>query len=333
MVPLALLALAASLSAADFGALPPREPLRLAAALTPPATAVPEINSKLDFTGVTWPESLTPQDRVAFALALNISGSFEGDQAWATISNDFDGQGVSLGLLNQNLGQGSLQPMLQRMRENHPDTMAVTFSSDHLKSLYDMLDSWQRAGKVEAFGALPKRLSLLDEPPVQMQDRTGPSADEDSVAWAERTLYTDGGKTFDPVWQAELVALAAHPQYVSYQLDAALGYHEKAAGYEALIKVRQLRAYLMLYDVVVQNGGLYEDDLDDYAAYVKANPKATSTQKLQKLLALRLRHVRPKYVADVKSRKNAIINGTGTVHGSRRNLPVEYNYPPLWPYR
>jgi hypothetical protein len=333
MVPLALLALAASVSAADFGALAPLEPLRLAAGLTPPATAVPEINSKLDFAGVTWPASLTPQDRVAFALALNISGSFEGEQAWATISNDFDGQGLSLGLLNQCLGQGSLQPMLQRMRENHPETMAVVFSSDHLKSLYGMLDAWQRAARAEVSEGTPKRLDWRDEPPVGTLDRTGPSADEDSVAWAERTLYTDGGVTFDPVWKAELTALAAHPQYVSYQLDAALRYHDKAAGYEAVIKVRELRAYLMLYDIVVQNGGLYQDDLDDYAAYVKANPKSTATQRLRKLLALRLRHVRPKYVADVRSRKNAIISGTGTVHGSRRNLPVEYNYPPEWPYR
>jgi hypothetical protein len=211
--------------------------------------------------------------------------------------------------------------------------MAVHFSVDHLQSLYGMLDSWRRTARGEAFGDAPKRLDWRDEPLVEARDRTGPSADEDSVAWAERTLYTDGGVTFDPVWKAELTALAAHPEYVSFQIDAALGYHEKAAGYESRIKVRELRAYLMLYDVVVQNGGLYPADLEDYDAYVKANPKSTSTQRLQKLLALRLRHVRPKYVADVKSRKNAIINGTGTVHGSRRNLPVEYNYPPLWPYR
>lgn len=332
MVPLALLALAASVRASDFGALPPIAPPRLYSALTLPATAVPEINSRLDFSGVTWAPSLTPQDRVAFALALNISGSFEGEEAWATISNDFDGQGLSLGLLNQNLGQGSLQPLLQRMRAEHPDTWAVLFSSDHLKSISEMLDRWQSAAGMESLDAGPRRLDWRDEPVFAAQ-RAALSAEESSVAWAETNLYTDGGRTFDPVWKAELMALAGHPQYVSIQIDAAQGYHEKAAEYEGRIRVRQLRSYLMLFDIVVQNGGLYPDDLDDYAAYVKANPNSTGTQRLQKLLALRLRHVRPKYLADVRSRKNALINGTGVVHATRRNLPVEYNYPPLWPYR
>jgi hypothetical protein len=300
--------------------------------LTPPATAVPEINSHLDFSGVAWPAQLTPQDRVAFALALNISGSFEGDDAWSNLTNDFDGQGLSLGLLNQNFGQGSLQPLLLRMRGQHPDTMSVLFSTDHLKSLSDMLDAWQGTVRSESWPGMPARLSLLDEPLAAMQSGE-PSPDDASVAWAKAALYTDGGKTFDPVWKVELMNLAAHPQYVSMQIDAALGYHEKAAGYEARIGVRELRAYLMLFDVVVQNGGLYPDDLDDYAAYVKANPHAASTQKLQKLLALRLRHVRAKYVADVRLRKSAIITGTGTVHGAKRNLPVEYSYPPLWSYR
>ena len=329
------LTLAAPVSAGEpdgFGALPALAPLRLASSLTPPATAVPEIDSHLDFSGVAWPAQLTPQDRVAFALALNISGSFEGEDAWSNLTNDFDGQGLSLGLLNQCLGQGSLQPLLLRMRGRHPESFVVIFSSGHLKSLSGMLDRWQGAARMESWSGAPARLSLLDEPLASMQSGS-PSPDDASVAWAKAALYTDGGKTFDPVWKAELIKLAAHPEYVSIQIDAALGYHEKAAGYEARIGVRELRAYLMLFDVVVQNGGLYPDDLDDYAAYVKANPHATDTLKLQKLLALRLRHVRAKYVADVRSRKNALITGAGTVHGSKRNLPAEYSYPPLWVYR
>jgi len=319
-------------AARSFGALSALPPLRLQAALTPPAMALPEIHSKLDFSGVAWPEALTPADRVAFALALNISGSFEGEDAWSNLTNDFDGQGLSLGLLNQTLGQGTLQPLLLRMRDQHPDALAVVFSSEHLKSLSGMLDRWQGSVRREAWPGTPARLSLLDEPAAAMQG-AAPSPDGVSVSWAKAALYTDGGKTFDPAWKRELMNLAAHPGYVSIQIDAALGYHEQAAGYESRIGVRELRAYLMLFDVVVQNGGLYPDDLDDYAAYVKANPRATSTRKLQKLLALRLRHVRAKYAADVRSRKSAVILGTGTVHGAKRNLPVEYNYPPAWPYR
>ncbi|MCX5795072.1 MAG: hypothetical protein NTY77_06230 [Elusimicrobia bacterium] len=312
-----------------FGVAPALPPLHIQSA-PPPHTRLPQIRSALDFSGVQWPAELTEADRIAFEVALNISGSFEGDDGWVNLTNDFDGQGLSLGLLNQCLGQGSLQPLLIAMRDRHMDQMSVVLSTAHLASLSGMLSQWQSSMTVQS--ASEPRLSWLDETagPFQAQ---GFDPDQASVAWARANLYTDGGKSFDPVWKQELTALANNPEYVTLQINAALGYHAKAAAYESQVGVRQLRAYLMLFDVVVQNGGLYPDDLADYAAYVKANPHATSTQKLQKLLALRLRHVRAKYVADVRSRKGAIITGTGVVHGVKRDLPAEYVYDPLWVYR
>ncbi|MCJ8277796.1 MAG: hypothetical protein MJK18_13215, partial [Bdellovibrionales bacterium] len=59
------------------------------------------ICSSLEFKGVTWSPELSQDDRVAFAIALNVSGSFEGHSGWSNLSNNFDGQGVSMGLLNQ----------------------------------------------------------------------------------------------------------------------------------------------------------------------------------------------------------------------------------------
>jgi len=278
----------------------------------------------LDFSGVTWSESLTLDDRKALGIALNISGSYEGNKGWGNIATNFDGQGVSLGLLNQNLGQGSLQPMLIRMRDQHPEALKAIFKPEHLKSLLAMLSRWEKASKDEPPSPT---LSILDEP-LDSEER---SANSDSVAWAEENLYDGSG--FDPVWKKGLVALAEHPDYVSYQIAAAEGYHAKALKYQVRIGIKEFRAYLMLFDIVVQNGSLYEVDLTDYEAYVKANPSATNTQKLEKLLELRIRHVREQYKADVRARKKTIINGAGTVHGERRDLPKEYSYDPLWAYR
>lgn len=286
-----------------------------------------ELRGGLDFSSVTWPSSLTPDDQAAFKAALNISGSFEGDEGWGNITGNFDGQGLSLGLLNQCLGQGSLQPLLIRMRDQRFKTLEALFSPDHLESLLGMLAKWQSSAGIES--AFP-RLSLLDVPSDPYKPELT-SANQASVSWALKNLYS--GAHFEPVWKAELVALSNAPEYVSFQIAAALGYHERAAAYEEEIGVREFRAYLMLFDIVVQNGGLYPEDLSEYAAYVQAEPNATSAQKLEKLLALRLRHVKPKYVQDVKSRKRAIITGKGTVHGAVRDLPAEYSYDPLWPYR
>ena len=271
---------------------------------------------------------MTADDRSALEIALNISGSFEGDDAWANLSDNFDGQGVSLGLLNQNLGQGSLQPMLIRMRDEHPQALKTLLGPDHLRGLLQMLSQWQTAARIDSEDA---PLSVLDDP----GEDGGPqatAADHASVVWAVANLYDSAGR-FVPAWQAELSALASSPDYVSIQIEAAARDHELALADEARIGVRELRSYLFLFDVQVQDGGLYPQDFDDYAAYVKRTPDADSTAKLEKLLTLRLRHVRKQYEEDVRQRKLAVIRGTGTVHGAARNLPVQYCYDGAWPYR
>jgi hypothetical protein len=90
---------------------------------------------------------------------------------------------------------------------------------------------------------------------------------------------------------------------------------------------------LFLFDVKVQNGGFYSQDFDDYAAYLKQNPGASDTARLEELLTLRLRHVRKKYQEDVRTRKLAVIRGSGKVHGEDRNLPAQYCYDGAWPYK
>lgn len=50
--------------------------------------------------------------------ALQLTGHFEdSDAPWSAVSGNFDGMGVSLGVLQWNLGQGSLQPLVQRAGE------------------------------------------------------------------------------------------------------------------------------------------------------------------------------------------------------------------------
>jgi hypothetical protein len=177
---------------------------------------------------------------------------------------------------------------------------------------------------------VPGPLSAFDEP-TEKAALSAPNANKASVGWAVANLYA--GKDFDPLWKSELVAVANSPEYVSIQIAAAIDDHDRALDFEARIGVRELRAYLMLFDVNVQNGGLYPEDLADYRAYVSAHPGSDTAARLEKLLELRLRHVRRRVIADVRSRKRAIIRGLGTVHGGARNLPAEYCYDGAWPYR
>lgn len=295
------------------------------------------ICSTLSLKDVAWPLALDETGKRSLALALNISGSFEGGSGWKNITNNFDGQGLSLGLLNQCLGQGSLQPLMIKMRDRNNATMKSQFTSAHFTSLTGMLSKWQGTAKTSAledaiyFGEGDEdlrpdgRLSDLDLLPEGSDGRgEQESASSDSVTWAKQNLYTDGGTTFQATWKKELQAMSAHPAYVSLQIEAALSLHNKAMGYMKTLGFQQLRSYLFLFDINVQNGGLYSADVTAYKAAFPAGSTASETTRLKKILEIRLTHVIEKYKNDVNSRKLSIINGAGVVHGSSRNYPKEY---------
>ncbi|MBI2362784.1 MAG: hypothetical protein HYV15_05320 [Elusimicrobia bacterium] len=278
---------------------------------------------------MTWPPSFSNEDQLALKLALNVSGSYEGPDGWSNLTDDFDGQGVSMGLLNQNLGQGSLQPMLVRMRDEHYPVLQNIFSPQHLLSLLQMLGQWQPPPSPPPADDKPN--STIDEPETGVTAQLSPAAAE-GVAWAKKNLYQPDG-SFDPGWAAELKALAAAPEFVSIQIAEAAGLHERALADETRTGIRELRAYLMFFDVAVQNGGFHAVDITEFTAWKRRNPKASTAQKLSKLLSLRLRHVRRRFVIDVNQRKQAIIFGKGRVHGELRNLPAQYCYDGTWAYK
>jgi hypothetical protein len=283
---------------------------------------------------VSWEGQLSDFQEQGLELALNISGSFEGSKGWANLTNNFDGQGLSMGLLNQNLGQGSLQPLLIEMKNNHLDVLQRIFSPVHLQSLLGMLAQWNLDSQaLLVSSAVVSKLSNLD---ISLNESLDGSLDalstatNNSVTWAVNNIYN--GSSFIPQWQTELTALGQSSEYISIQVEAALTLHQHAVESMAPIQVDELRSYLMVFDIVVQDGGIYSQDYADYATWLSQNPQSPTTARLIEILTLRLRHVLPQYVADVQSRKLAIINGSGVVHGQSRNLEKQYCFNRLTPY-
>jgi hypothetical protein len=289
----------------------------------------PSICSDLSFDQVVWPENVSVKQLDAFALAMNITGSFEGHDGWSNISNNFDGQGLSLGLFNQNFGQGSLQPLMIDYQQSANNRMSSIFSASQRSSLTSMLNTWLTANG----GALSKASvqSIPDTSPLDIHYNTivsqkaSNSTNQASVDWAVSQLYT--GTQFKPEWLTALQNLSADPMYVSLQIEAAIKLHNKAMGYVNKYGFKTLYSYLFFFDIVVQNGGISSTTESQYLAWEKNNKNASEKTKLLQLLEYRLLVVNPIYVADVRSRKTSIINSTGTVHGSQRNYPVEYCSP------
>lgn len=302
-----------------------------------PADFELSICSELNFDHVTWPKGMDEEEVNAYALAMNISGSFEGHDGWSNIANNFDGQGISLGLFNQNLGQGSLQPLLNGYRSAHPNLFLSHFTASQAQSLQQMLNTWGTA-QINPLAKLQvqqnqweRDTSDLDDPllitqsTLNVSSKASNTQNQHSVDWAVANLYS--GTQFKTAWRTALQDLAEQPEYVTYQVAAATAIHKKAMGYMESYGFRELSSYLFFFDIVVQNGGIQSSVQTEYLTWLRSNPSATEITKAKRLLEFRLKLVRSEYVADVRSRKLSILNGTGTVHGSVRNYAREYCGP------
>lgn len=302
----------------------------------PQPEPTPGVCSKLSFRGHKWPNGMSALERDSLVIALNLTGSFEGHKGWQNLANDFDQQGLSMGLLNQNLGTGSLQPLWSQMRKKHLGKFRALFGASRFESLQTMLRRWesaQAAGELSSFDLEnfdeENYISPLDIVPDGELDAFATTAEQDSVQWARQNLYV--GSKFKPEWERELIALGGDLAYVSLQIDAAMTLHRRALSYVRKIGVFDVRAYLVMFDFAVQNGVIKAVDFADFDVWLKSNPAVLARQRLIKILELRLRHVRPQYVEDVRSRKTAIIDGKGRVHGSDRDFEREYCFRRLTP--
>lgn len=287
------------------------------------------ICSNLDFMGFSWPSDMFEFEKEALEVALNITGSFEGFGGWQNLTNDFDGQGLSMGLMNQTLGTGSLQPLLLKMRQLHFDKFQSLFQADHFQSLMTMLSNWENSNVRQSSSEVVSPLDL-GSPELSANEASAFS----SVEWARRTIYDSPG-VFNPIWKNELLKLASSHEYVSLQINAAWDLHLRALALHKMMAVYELRTYLLMFDIVVQNGNLKPEDEVDYRNYVRHNPRATAQQRLEKIVNLRLRWVKPQYRNDVRARKMSLINGFGQVHGVSRQYEKEFcfNRKQIFPRR
>jgi hypothetical protein len=291
--------------------------------------------SKLDFANLTWPAGLTPQEKSAFALGLNISGSFEGDDGWRNITNNFDGEGLSLGLLNQCLGEGSLQPLMIQMIQSHGELMQQIFGGDSFGKVSTMLNQWQKrslseedeSDTIQGFSALDDEDVIADFLKRKPKPKPKPkpkTPNEESVDWAIKNIYSDSkGLNFQPLWLMDFEAMSNSTEYRSLQLQKAYSLHQGAMALFRHFKMTQIRSYLFFFDIMVQNGGI-NDDVTASIDEILKRKVYSETEKLEQILAVRLKFVRRHYVGDVKARKESLIKGVGFVHGKKRDYDLEY---------
>lgn len=231
---------------------------------------------------------------------LNMTGYFENSvyvpQSFSGISNNFDGQGISFGVLQQNIGRGSLQPMLKKLDQEHPEVLKSVFGKDY-SSLHRMLK-------------MPH---------------------DSQLEWAKQiqTPSKDGVNPW-PRWKKEFKALGQTPEYQQIQIGAAKTVYQKSLKLCEQFGLRSERGVAFMFDVVTQNGGIEKKGLQIGQAIqrdidvLKKTGKDSEEARMAAIARRRTAACNPRWRADALNRKMTIAKGHGVVHGNTIDLDKQF---------
>ncbi|WP_303863837.1 hypothetical protein [Alkalibaculum bacchi] len=260
-------------------------------------------------------------------IARNITALYEG----GGVAGNFDGQGLSLGYLQWNIGSNTLQPLLREMSNN-------TNTKKDFEAIFSGLVQVTNNN-----GSTATR-SMSDEI-RRMLDMTS----SQQLAWA-KSLNTRQNKIKEP-WKSAIGNLIQNNSFKLIQDQYARPYFDKANKIvnDSTIGVKTIRGYSLAFDIAVQNGSIKSSAYDLIVGALSGennkltNPNNSSLSRNQRAVVLdlqsRLKNVsdsdtrklyytaaavaicaKDQYAKDVWSRKSTIIAGTGTVHG--KNLAL-----------
>jgi hypothetical protein len=235
--------------------------------------------------------SILLQPLVQRCLAL--TGTFETStgipDCYAGLSGDFDGQGLSFGVLQWNLGQGTLQPLLNEMLAKHEDVMSGLFH-DRLDGIRTMLAA-----------------------PLSSQ-----------LAWARGIQDPVRHNIFEP-WKVLFKALGRSPEFQAIQVEHATAIHLAAVGLCGKFGVTTERAVALMFDIRVQNYSISAvTEARIRADFAALAPLDTELARLCSIANRRADAANPQFAEDVRIRKLTIANGSGTVHGIVYDLDRQF---------
>jgi LysM repeat protein len=216
-------------------------------------------------------------------IALKITTYFEGGVAmnYQALADDFDGQATSFGLIQWNFGSGTLGPLLKKMLDKDPTAFAGCFGED------------------ADFKTLKSALTLADKTA--------------QAKWARALL-----KSKRSAWESAFKNIGSNETFKKIQRDEAVAeYHPLAVAAikevrdisPALFKQVELRSYVALFDLCVQQGGIAK-----FAKAIKTTVEAEKPQSQLELMKIvvtvRGRGAKAEWASDCISRRMGILQGS-----------------------
>lgn len=228
---------------------------------------------------------------------LALTGSFETGQlapeCFAAVAGNFDGQGMSFGALQWNFGQGTLQPLLQEMFDNHQDISQKIFGAD--------LEELQRAIK---------------------------GGKQSSISFAV-SIHDAGKKTITTRWREMFRLLGLTPEFQAIETKGAAAYYGKAVRLCKDYNLWTKRGLALMFDISVQNGSIPDtvrklivEDVGKLSPNL--SPEEMEVSRMRIVANRRAEASNPNFIEDVRKRKLCIAEGKGVVHGITYDLASQF---------
>jgi len=288
----------------------------------PLATLEPELNEELDYDVV---EGESPLDALSSSelKAVRITSTFE--TGWAGnfggLTGNFDGQGISFGLMNFAWKAGSLVALLKEFLRDHPSAFAQVFGKDA-----DRFADVVQATKTDPKNP-KKRIRDLDR---QMEFARG---------------VNDGRNQIREPWKGYFGRLEADLDFRRIQVKAVRRAGDRARYWCRIFDLNTERAYAFMFDLVSSHGGawlnaakfkgarrtLLNAMLKDKKVTV-GHSALTEIEKME-VIANMIADVsaqawqgktREKIHRMVLARKLWFVKGSGEVHGTSWNLVRDF---------
>ena len=211
---------------------------------------------------------------------------------FAGLSGDFDGQGISFGVLQWNFGQGSLQPLLVEMNRRHPKLLR-----DLLHEEYPLFTAFLKATR------------------------------EEQLAWARSIQDPIRHSIFEP-WRGLLKTLGKMPEFQEIEVAAADKLYQSAKKLARQYGLWSERAVALMFDILVQNGSISAlvraQILRDFEKIDRADKETAEVERMTIIAHRRAEAANPRWIEDVRARKLCCAQGRGKVHGTEYDLEGQY---------
>lgn len=217
-----------------------------------------------------------------FERALQLTGAFEG-HGFRKAAGNFDGAGLTWGIIGFTLKHGELQKILRGLHEGSPQVLS------------------------NAFGPLENELLTLLEKDLPAQ-----------LAWADGISLGAGKHGIRPEWSAAFERLGGAPEAQDLQCARAREVYWRRAVADARdLGLATELGLALCFDIAVQNGGIDRQEKERIRSRWQAEPASSESARRLVVADVVAENSNPRWIEDVRTRKRTIATGQGDIHGAR----------------